>query len=96
MPTTTDYNWTAELPAGQAIELLEADFVAPVEPGYSDLIRTTDGRCYLHEFNRWGADPVVRELPRDYVDFPLLQDYPFPAEPGDVEPPADCSGVISC
>lgn len=74
MPTRP-YNWTATIPAEQALAELVLDWRAPLHPG-CEVLRATDGRCYVYEVSRWEADPVVREVAPHVVDFPLLQDYP--------------------
>ena len=68
---------TAEMTAADALAGIVVDFWAPIGPG-ANLLRATDGRCYIHEYDRWLADPVVREVAARTVYFPLLQDYPDP------------------
>ena len=93
MPTTRPYNWTATLPVEDVLAELVLDWRAPLSPG-ADLLRATDGRCYIYERDRWGADPVIREVVRFAADFPHLQDYPSPSDDWDC--PATAAGEVVC
>ena len=76
------FNWTAKIPAIEALRAITVEWGAPVGMGVNALL-ATDGRVYLHEFGRWAVDSVVTERHPYTLDFPLLQDYPDP-RPGAV------------
>jgi hypothetical protein len=76
------FNWTATLDAAEALRLIVVEWWAPAGPGVNAIVSTA-GRVYLHEFERWLADPIVTEIHPYRLDFPTLQDYPDP-KPGAV------------
>jgi len=67
---------TAEMTAADALAGIIVDFWAPRDEG-SNFILATDGRCYVHEYDRWLAEPVVREIAASAANF-MLQGYPDP------------------
>jgi len=71
------FNWTAILDASEALRLISVDWWAPVGRGVN-VIFSTAGRAYRHEFGRWCMDPVVTEIHPYRVNYPTMQDYPDP------------------